>query len=129
MQQKSAYTKAAACVANSPAGSEQQMRCREKLNSIVSSFENLNAKLENFKGYKSDYLETIAEGNLSRANSEDKMGVLSQIYTDGMDIAISENGDLSFYNDSGYINFDDLPDYNVKAVSYTHLTLPTNREV
>ena len=115
MQQKSAYTKAAACVANAPAGSEQQMRCREKLNSIVSSFENLNAKLENFKGYKSDYLETIAEGNLSRANSEDKMGILSQIYTDGMDIAISENGDLSFYNDSGYINFDDLPDYNVKA--------------
>lgn len=115
MRQKSEYTKAAACVANSPAGSEQQMMCRQKLNSIVSSFQNLNTKLENFKGYKSDYLEAVAEGNLSRANQEDKLGILSQIYTDGMDMDIDEAGNINFFNESGYINFDDLPDYNVKA--------------
>jgi hypothetical protein len=91
------------------------MICRQQLQQIVSSFENLNSKLENFKGYKTDYLETIAEGNLSRANSEDKLGILSQIYTDGMDMTIAEDGGISFYNDSGYINFDDLPDYNVKS--------------
>ena len=79
-----------------------------------SAFENLNNQLTNYHTYKDEYLKTSYAGNLSDANNPNKVNMLSGIYTDKMDMLISDSGDLMFENDGGAIKFNDLPDYTVK---------------
>lgn len=111
---KSEIAKLKLGIKNTPAGSPQNLQLRQMVQEKESAFENLNNQLTNYHTYKDEYLKTSYAGNLSDANNPDKVNMLSGIYTDKMDIVISDSGDLMFENDGGAIKFNDLPDYTVK---------------
>ena len=111
---KSEIAKLKLGIKNTPAGSPQNLQLRQMVQEKESAFENLNNQLTNYHTYKDEYLKTSYAGNLSDANNPDKVNMLSGIYTDKMDMVISNSGDLMFENDGGAIKFNDLPDYTVK---------------
>ena len=111
---KSEIAKLKLGIKNTPAGSPQNLQLRQMVQEKESAFENLNNQLTNYHTYKDEYLKTSYAGNLSDANNPNKVNMLSGIYTDKMDMLISDSGDLMFENDGGAIKFNDLPDYTVK---------------
>lgn len=101
-------------VRETEAGSPANMQYRKELAKIKRAAENLNANFTKFKQYKTDYLKVETQGAMSSANSGKNLDLLSQVYTDKMGLQINSKGEIYFTNDSGYISFDDLPDYDVK---------------
>lgn len=96
------------------AGSPANLQFRQQLSAVQNRVANLNTQFENFKKYKEDYLVTETNGQMSRANSSTKLGLLSNVYTDKMNMKIGKTGDIFFTNEEGYAKFNDMDDYIVK---------------
>lgn len=101
-------------IKKSKAGSPQNLMYRQKLAAVENRVANLNTQLETFKKYKEDFLVTETNGQMSKANQGTKLNLLSNVYTDQMNMKISSDGDIFFTNDQGYAKFNKLDDYIVK---------------
>ncbi len=101
-------------IKQSPAGSPINLRYRQELSQVQNRVSNLNNQFENFKQYKEDYLVAETNGQMSKANSGNKLNLLSDVYTDKMKMQISSDGDIFFVNEEGYAKFNELDDYIVK---------------
>lgn len=84
---------------------------KSELSKIENAFVTVNNNLENFKSYKSQYIQDSDSGNLSNANSGEKLDLLSNVYTDQMNMSFDDSGNITFVDPetSNYISFDDLP--------------------
>ena len=96
------------------AGSPINLKFRQQLSEVQNRVANLNTQFETFKKYKEDYLVTETNGQMSNANSGNKLKLISDVYTDKMNMKISSSGDIFFTNEEGYAKFNDMDDYIVK---------------
>ena len=102
---------------------------KRKMGEIEDSFQNLNNNLTNFKSYKDGFLEDTDNGQLSNANNGGKLGLLSSVYSDEMDMSFTDDGSITFTNEEGYVDFNNLPKYTSKNNKGATSIIETNESL
>ena len=102
---------------------------KQKFQEVENAFANLNDNLTNFKSYKDQWIDDVDNGMLSNGNNSKKIGLLGSVYTDSMDMQFSDNGDITFTNEEGFVDFHKLPNYVSKNNKGATAILETNESL
>lgn len=103
-----------AAVAESQGDYATAINFKQKMMSVEQQFKTLDSQLSNFKDYKDSFLKDAEDGLISNAVNPKKRSLLSSVYTDDMILEVADEGTIMFTDETGYLKFDDIPDYTVK---------------
>jgi hypothetical protein len=103
-----------AAVAESQGDYSTAISYKQKMAQVEQQFKNLDSQLSNFKQYKDTFLKDAEDGAISNALNPKKRALLSSVYTDDMIMEFTDEGTIMFTDETGYLKFDDIPDYTVK---------------
>jgi len=103
-----------AAIAESSGDYAKAVTYKQKMMEVEQQFKNLDAQFTNFKNYKDNFLKDAENGLISNAVNPKKRSLLSSVYTDEMILEITDEGNIMFTDETGYLKFDDIPDYTVK---------------
>ena len=97
IQKRNEYAQAARVAGRYSPTSTAYMESVSKMNSISSSFEQLNNQFEIFKKMKDEDLPDFTGRLVSDGNKNSDLNVLTDVLTDKYDVSITDNGNISFY--------------------------------
>ena len=100
-KQKKIYSDAVKARVNMTAGSDEYQEQTDIMNSTLQSVNNLKNQWNAFGQGKEENLGDIDNKIYSAGNNTDNIGLLSSVYTDKLDVSISDDGDLSFLTGEG----------------------------
>ena len=109
---KMKYAEAARILPSLEPGSEEAIDARNVMDGVRQAFTNANNNFGTFKANKTEYLKNSNGNHLSKGNNSKEGNLLANIYTEGSDMALDEDGNLGFKSGDGDIlNLNDVPDY------------------
>ena len=97
---KDEYAKAADCFART-----KDQGCREQMEEIKFSFQNLNAQLDAYMSDKIQYNTAYDQGQIVDLKDDDKY---TYMYTNNSDFSIESNGDIGFTSKGKYDKYKDV---------------------
>ena len=97
---KDEYAKAADCFART-----KDQGCREQMEEIKFSFQNLNAQLDAYMSDKIQYNTAYDQGQIVDLKDDDKY---TYMYTNNSDFSIESNGDIGFTSKGKYDRYKDV---------------------
>ena len=97
IQKRNEYAQAARVASRYSPTSTAYMESVSKMNSISSSFEQLNNQFEIFKKMKDEDLPDFTGRLVSDGNKNSDLNTLTDVLTDKYDISITDDGNISFY--------------------------------
>ena len=100
-KQKKIYSDAVKARVNMTAGSDEYQEQTDIMNSTLQSVNNLKNQWNAFGQGKEENLGDIDNKTYSAGNNTDNIGLLTSVYTDKLDVSISDDGDLSFLTGEG----------------------------
>ena len=100
-EQKKVYSDAVKARVNMTAGSDEYQEQTDIMNGSLQSVNNLKNQWNAFGQGKEENLGDIDNKTYSAANNSDNIGLLASVYTDKLDVSISDDGDLSFLTGEG----------------------------
>lgn len=97
IRKRNEYAQAARIAGRYSPTSTAYMENVSKMNSISSSFEQLNNQFEIFKKMKDEDLPDFTGRLVSDGNKNSDLNILTDVLTDKYDISITDDGNISFY--------------------------------
>jgi len=97
---KDEYAKAVDCFART-----KDQGCREQMEEIKFSFQNLNAQLDAYMNDKIQYNTAYDQGQIVDLKDDDKY---TYMYTNNSDFSIESNGDIGFTSNGKYDRYKDV---------------------
>ena len=97
---KDEYAKAADCFART-----KDQGCREQMEEIKFSFQNLNTQLDAYMNDKIQYNTAYDQGQIVDLKDDDKY---TYMYTNNSDFSIESNGDIGFTSNGKYDRYKDV---------------------
>jgi tryptophan 2,3-dioxygenase len=138
IQKRNEYAQAARVASRYSPTSTAYMESVSKMNSISSSFEQLNNQFEIFKKMKDEDLPDFTGRLVSDGNKNSDLNILTDVLTDKYDISITDNGNISFYtgeiseNGENIIiqkELNDLPKYFNKDFKTANKIVELNKKI
>lgn len=111
INQKNRYYNAAQAVSQYEVGSPEYIAAIDQMNSVNSSFQNLNSQLVSFANAKKEAMRDFDAGLVSNGNMASDVDWLSRMYTDELPMAISGDGSVYFQRGDSFVSMNDAPSY------------------
>jgi len=129
MNGKNEYYNAAKIMSQSEVGSPQYIGAVETMNRVRNGFKNLDVQLQTLAQRKTDAIKDFDGGLISNGNAAGDVDWLTRMYTDGLPMQISQNGQLYFQKGDAFVSMDDAPNYFLKDSKASKSIIDLNAKV
>lgn len=129
INQKNRYYNAAQALSQYEVGSPEYIAAIDQMNSVNSSFKNLNAQLVSFANSKKEAMKDFDAGLVSNGNSAADVDWLSRMYTDSLPMAIGQDGSMYFQRGDGFVSMSDSPSYFLRDSKAAKAIIDLNAKI